>query len=209
MKPEALKSKFKSYKKPQITQHSGYKYYHFPATKTQNHRTKILKKILTFVLLMNDKITVSQAQLKLEYYCSYQERCHQEVVEKLHQLGMKSDEIDAVIVHLLEHNFLNEERFARSFARGKHRIKQWGKNRIVNELKLRQVSAPNIKLALTEIEEEQYYQVFEELSERHWHGLKERNGQKKRKKFCDYLLRRGWESHLVYEKMKELENSPG
>ena len=80
---------------------------------------------------MTEKPTLAEATLKLEYYCSYQERCHQEVVDKLYQLGMKSDEIDAIVVHLLQHNFLNEERFARSFARGKHRIKSWGKIRIV------------------------------------------------------------------------------
>lgn len=154
---------------------------------------------------MNEKLTLAEAQLKLEYYCSYQERCHQETVQKCYDLGMKSDEIDTIIVHLLQNNFLNEERFARSFARGKYRIKSWGKVRIINELKFRQVSAPNIKLALTEIPEEEYEETFDKLAERHWHSLTERKGQKKNKKFCDYLLRRGWESNLVYDKLKRLE----
>lgn len=154
---------------------------------------------------MNEKLSLSEAQLKLEYYCSYQERCHQEVVQKCYDLGMKSNEVDTIVVHLLEHNFLNEERFARSFARGKHRIKGWGKMRIVNELKQRQISAPNIKCALTEITDGEYEETFEKLAERHWETLTERNPQKKKKKFCDYLLRKGWESNLVYEKLKELE----
>lgn len=158
---------------------------------------------------MTEKLTLAEATLKLEYYCSYQERCHSEVVDKLYQLGMKSDEIDVVVVHLLQHHFLNEERFARSFARGKHRIKSWGKIRIVNELKARQISAPNIKAALTEITEEEYLATFHQLAERHWHSLTERKGPKKNKKFCDYLLRRGWESQLVYEKMKEFGSSTG
>jgi regulatory protein len=158
---------------------------------------------------MTEKLTLQEATVKLEYYCSYQERCHQEVVDKLYQLGMKSDEIDQIVVHLLQHNFLNEERFARSFARGKHRIKLWGKIRIVNELKQRHVSAPNIKAALSEISEEQYRETFDQLAERHWQSLTERKGQKKNKKFCDYLLRRGWESQLVYEKMREIGSSTG
>mgnify|MGYP006126810111 CR=1 FL=1 len=95
---------------------------------------------------MSEKLSLAEATLKLEYYCSYQERCHQEVVDKLYQLGMKSDEIDTIVVHLLQHNFLNEERFARSFARGKHRIKSWGKIRIVNELKQRHISIEISKL---------------------------------------------------------------
>lgn len=158
---------------------------------------------------MTEKPTLAEATLKLEYYCSYQERCHQEVVDKLYQLGMKSDEIDTIVVHLLQHNFLNEERFARSFARGKHRIKSWGKIRIVNELKQRHISAPNIKAALSEIDEEAYQETFHQLAERYWNSLTERDGQKKNKKFCDYLLRRGWESQLVYEKMKEFGSSTG
>ena len=156
---------------------------------------------------MNEKLTIKQALPKLEYYCSYQERCHQEVVQKCYDLGMKSQEVDTIVVHLLHNNFLNEERFARSFARGKHRIKSWGKIRIVNELKQRHISAPNIKCALTEIVEEEYRQTLDILSERHWDSIREPNVQKKRKKFCDFLLRKGWESNLVYEKLKEFERS--
>ncbi|MEO5777923.1 MAG: regulatory protein RecX [Flavobacterium sp.] len=155
---------------------------------------------------MKEAITLKEAQLKLEYYCSYQERCHQEVVQKTYDLGMKTDEIDAIVVHLIQNNFLNEERFARSFARGKHRIKLWGKNRIVNELKQRQISAPNIKCALTEIIEDEYQDAFDKLAERHWETIKESNVQKKKKKFCDYLLRKGWESNLIYAKLKELSS---
>ena len=155
---------------------------------------------------MNEKPTVNEAKLKLEHYCSYQERCHQEVMQKLYDLEIKSNEADVVIVHLIENNFLNEERFARSFARGKHRIKFWGKGRIVNELKQRKISAPNIKCALTEISEEEYSDTLDKLAERHWENLKEPNAQKKKKKFCDYLLRKGWESNLVYEKLKELSS---
>ena len=156
---------------------------------------------------MNEKLTLTEAQLKLEYYCSYQERCHQEVVQKLYDLGMKSQEIDAIVVHLLQNNFLNEERFARSFARGKHRIKNWGKIRIVNELKYRHISTNNINFALTEISEAEYKDTFHKLAEHHWETIRESNVQKKKKKWCDYLLRKGWESNLVYEKMKELSSS--
>ncbi len=154
---------------------------------------------------MTEITTFAKAKLKLEHYCSYQERCHREVADKLYQLGIKGEETDLIVVHLLQHNFLNEERFARSFARGKHRIKAWGKTRIINELKQRQISAVNIKAALTEITDAEYQAAFHQLAERHWHSLTERKGLKKNKKFCDYLLRRGWESQLVYEKLKELE----
>ena len=143
-------------------------------------------------------------QKKLEYYCVYQDRCHQEVQQKLWDFGLSTEEKDLLVVHLITNNFLNEERFARSFARGKHRIMHWGKIRIINEMKFRNVSAPNIKSALTEISTEEYQKNFTTLSERLWDSLRESDKTKKHKKFCDYLLRKGWESNLVYDKLKEL-----
>ncbi|MEO8533286.1 MAG: regulatory protein RecX [Flavobacterium sp.] len=154
---------------------------------------------------MNSICTPKQALLKLEHFCAYQERCHAEVMTKLYSLKMTSDEIDSIVVQLIESNFLNETRFACSFARGKHRIKFWGKIRIKNELKARQISSTNITLALKEISPEEYMTTFEQLSERSWNAITEKNMLKKRKKFCDYMLRRGYESNLVYDKMKELE----
>lgn len=154
---------------------------------------------------MNSICTPIEALQKLERYCAYQERCHAEVVSKLYSLKMTPDEIDQIVVQLIDSNFLNETRFACSFARGKHRIKFWGKIRITNELKARQISTANITLALKEITAEEYETTFEQLSERCWNSIQEKNVLKKRKKFCDYMLRRGYESFLVYDKVTCLE----
>ena len=154
---------------------------------------------------MKDFFTINEATKKLEHYCAYQDRCHEEVIQKLRSMKMDSDEIDAIIVHLIASNFLNESRFACSFARGKHRIKHWGKIRIVNELKFRKISQYNINLALKEITTEEYEATFHNLAEQNWESIRESNPLKKRKKFCDYVLRKGFESNLVYEKVKELE----
>jgi regulatory protein len=121
-------------------------------------------------------------------------------------MGIEMTSIDVIVVHLIQHNFLNEERFACSFARGKHRIKHWGKIRIVNELKFRNISSYNITTALKEITPEEYSATFHSAAERYWESLSETNLLKKRKKFCDFLLRKGFESQLIYEKVKELEN---
>ena len=154
---------------------------------------------------MQDSFTVSEATKKLEHYCAYQERCHEEVVRKLRSMNMISQAIDIIVVHLIENNYLNEERFARSFARGKHRIKSWGKTRIISELKARHISKYNIDAALKEISLDEYLETFNKTSETIWENIRENNALKKRKKFCDYLLRKGFESNLIYEKVKELE----
>lgn len=154
---------------------------------------------------MKDVFSIKEAVQKIEYFCSYQERCHDEVVAKLRTMKMNSEEIDQIMVHLIADNFLNEERFACSFARGKHRIKHWGKIRIVNELKYKNISQTLINTALKEITPEEYLATFHTLAERQWETIRETNTAKKRKKCCDYLLRRGFESNLVYDKVKELE----
>ena len=151
--------------------------------------------------------SLKEALQKIELFCAYQERCHDEVVSKLHSMKMDLDEIDQIMVHLITENFINEERFACSFARGKHHIKHWGEIRIVNELKFRNISQTLINIALKEISSEEYLETFHSLAERHWNAIRESNTLKKRKKFCDYMLRRGFESSLVYDKVKELENS--
>jgi regulatory protein len=156
---------------------------------------------------MKEVYSIKEAISKIEHYCAYQERCHTEVEQKLRTMKMDSEEIDEIIAHLIGYNFLNESRFACSFARGKHRIKHWGRVRIVNELKFRNITTYNINLALKEIPQEEYTSTFDTVSERQWETIRETNMLKKRKKFCDYLLRRGFESNLIYEKVKELEST--
>lgn len=147
--------------------------------------------------------SVDEAQKKLENYCAYQERCHKEVRAKLRNMNMIPEAIDTIMVHLIEHNFLNEERFAKAFVSGKFRIKKWGKNRLIRELKFREISKYSIDVALKEIDLDDYYNTLDELTKKRIAQVKETNGYKKKKKVADYLLYRGWESHLVYEKLKE------
>ena len=156
---------------------------------------------------MKEVYSLKEAIQKIEHYCAYQERCHEEVEQKLRSMKMDSEEIDQIIAHVINDNFLNEERFACSFARGKHRIKYWGKIRITNELKFRGINQTLINIALKEISPEEYYSTFDALANRHWESIQEKNSLKKRKKFCDFMLRRGFESNLVYEKVRDLEIS--
>ena len=143
----------------------------------------------------------------MEHYCAYRERCHKEVHLKLKEMRMIPDAIDLIVHDLITHNYLNETRFAQAFVRGKFRIKKWGKNRLLRELKLRDISQYNIKIALKEISESDYLSTFHELSDKRWQQLNgEDNLQKKKKKFADYLLYRGWESNLIWEKINDFSS---
>ena len=160
--------------------------------------------LLFLHMLKHKTYTVGDAQKKLENYCAYQERCHQEVRQKLQDMHMIPEAIDQIIGHLIQHNYLNEERFSKAYVIGKLRQKHWGKNRLTLELKKRDVSKNNINAALAEIDEQEYNEIFETLVEKRMDQLKEPNKLKLKKKLVEYLLYRGWESFLVYDKANEL-----
>ena len=100
------------------------------------------------------QLTKEQALQKLKHYCGYQERSHAEVKAKLYELGVRKADHDEIISTLIEEDYLNEERFAMAFARGKFRMKQWGRIKIKYELKQKQVSEYCIKKAFKEINED-------------------------------------------------------
>ena len=152
-----------------------------------------------------ENYTFEEIKHKLEYYCSYQDRCHKEVEQKLNSFTLITALKEKVIVHLIENNFINAERFAQSFVRGKPNYKSWGKNRIVNELQFRNISSRIIETALKEIPEATYLENFHALAEKNWEIIKEPKGQKRNKKFVDFLHRKGYETSLIYERLKELE----
>lgn len=149
--------------------------------------------------------TLEEAQKKLEYYCAYQERCHLEVVKKLEDMGMIQLVIDQIVGHLIHENYLNESRFAQSFARGKFRIKKWGKQRIIRELKNRQLSEFTIRLGLKEISEEDYTNTLYKLTEKFWMNNAHLTLHKRKKKVVDALRFRGWESNLIFMALADLE----
>jgi regulatory protein len=148
--------------------------------------------------------TVDEAITLLENYCAYQERCHKDVETKLFQLHLIPEAKEKIILHLIQHNYLNEERFAKAFARGKFSIKNWGKQRIKNELKLRNISNYNINSALKEINEEEYLQTLETLSTKKLQLIKETNLLKKKSKLANYLISKGFETTLVFNHLNTI-----
>jgi regulatory protein len=135
-------------------------------------------------------LTKEQALQKLKQYCAYQERCHQEVKEKLYALGVWKRDHDEIIATLIEENYLNEERFAIAYAGGKFRIKGWGRIKIKYELKQKQVSEYCIKKALKQIDESDYIAKLTKLATEKYQSLKGEQYLIRKKKTIDYLVGR-------------------
>lgn len=149
------------------------------------------------------KITDEKAALaKAEHYCAYQERSQQEVREKLYEWGMYPAGVENVIMHLVESNFLNEERFANAYTKGKFRQKGWGKIKIKQGLKLKKVSEPLIKKALKTIDEDEYLQMLQKVIHKKGALLSEKDPYKRRYKLQQYALSRGYENDLISDLLK-------
>ena len=132
-----------------------------------------------------EKLNYEEARLKAARYCTYQERCQKEVVNKLYSYGLNTTHVNELLSYLITENFINEERFSKAYAGGKFRIKQWGRLRIQRELKKRQISEYCIRKGLEEIDEEDYLSTAKKLIKKKSDQLSTELTFVKKKKNCN------------------------
>jgi len=120
-------------------------------------------------------------------------------------LKIYGDDLEEVISELINQDFLNEERYARSYARGKFRIKKWGRNKIKQQLQARHVSAYCIKKGMEEIEEEDYLSTLNNIIDKTASKYAELDAFKRKDKVIKYAFSRGFEAPLIFEIIRERE----
>lgn len=134
----------------------------------------------------------------IRHYCAYQERCHSEVRYKLVELGFRGEALEEAIASLIADNFLNEERFARSYCGGKFRIRHWGRRKIIQALKQKQVSDYCIRKGLEEISDADYWHSLQQLALQKSRELRgERNEWIRKQKLQRYLIQKGYEQDWI------------
>lgn len=141
---------------------------------------------------------------KIKRYCAYQERSHFEVREKLYSLGLYKNQVETILTELIADNYLDEERFACSFARGRFNLKQWGRIKIKYALKLKRVSDYNIKTALKQINEDDYKATLQKVATAKWDALEGEHYITRQAKTTAYLLQKGFEAPLVQQAVRAL-----
>jgi regulatory protein len=155
---------------------------------------------------MNTKKALSflEAKYKIEAYCAYQERCEKEVVVRLNKWDVYGEQADVIIADLILNNFLNEERFAEAFVSGKIRIKKWGKIKIKQHLKQKQISNYSMTKALNSVDDELYLLNLNQLIEKKKKDLKISHSisWENRAKIQRFLQSKGYENDLIFEALK-------
>ncbi|OFZ00284.1 MAG: RecX family transcriptional regulator [Bacteroidetes bacterium RIFCSPLOWO2_12_FULL_31_6] len=152
------------------------------------------------------KLTPNQATIKAQLSCAYQERCQQEMRDKLYEWGLYSNDVENIIANLISDNYLNEERFAKAYAGGKFRIKKWGRVKIKIELKRRKISDYCIKKAMQEIDENDYIKILKDVITKKLKEIPKGKQQIRNYKAAQYTISRGFEGDLVWEEIKQLES---
>jgi len=145
-----------------------------------------------------------ESKLKIASFCAYQERCQKEVREKLLEKGVEEDQAEELIAFLITEGYLNEERFARAYVRGKFRLKKWGRRKIQFELKNKDLSEYVLKKGFEEIDEDEYWEVLKGLVEKKSAEIKVKDNFQKRDKIFKYLYSRGFESDLIQLALVEI-----
>lgn len=142
--------------------------------------------------------TMQEAKVKASFYCAYQERTHEDVRKKLYSLGLREEEVEEILSDLIVEDFVNEERFAKTFAGGKFRLKKWGKKKIKHELKKRKISPYCVEKAMEEIDDDIYRTTMTELIAKKWEKTSGRIPSRK-SAVVRYLMGKGYEPGLVWE----------
>ena len=133
---------------------------------------------------------------KIEYFCAYQERCHSDVINKLNKLGVFGNQVDEYICYLIDENFLSETRYSEAYVRGKFNNNNWGRIKIIRELKSRNISEWNINNALLQIDDSEYEKKLDKICDK---LLKQISGTSSevRNKIVRRLTQKGWETDLI------------
>lgn len=155
--------------------------------------------------MMNGKIfDVKIVKERIRHYCAVMDRCQFQVITKLKSYGVSDALADEILIELIQNKYLDEERFARSFCSGKFKIKRWGRNKIAFELSKLKVPKSCILLAMSEIDDIDYKNVIRHLANKKMASLKDKNSYVRKKKVVDSLLRKGYESELVWSYVHKL-----
>ena len=141
--------------------------------------------------------TFDEIKQKIVNYCVYQDRCHAEVEQKMREFLLIPEAKEEILLYLIKENYLNEERFTRSYVRGKFYIKKWGRNKIKVNLLQKGISEKLIIKAYDEIDERDYQDAIRDFIEKlvpTYKGLKD---YQKKQKIIKHLLSKGYEYDLI------------
>ena len=153
---------------------------------------------------MKKECTENEARYKAEAYCVTAERCVSEVRNKLIQWGVPQEVMNNIIKRLLEERFIDEGRYAKAYAREKHRFQHWGRMKIMQALKIKQISSDLVDEALADLDREDYMESLSFLLQKKAKEVKARTEYERRGKLIRFAIGRGYEMDVIIHCLKNV-----
>ena len=152
----------------------------------------------------NKPLTSDQVLDKMAKFCAYQERCVKDVRDKLKTFDIPEEEKTKILDYLLDNRFVNDERYAKAFVRGKVNQSGWGINKIRFHLMQKGIGKELIDEALGQTDEEVYRQRLIDILKTKSKTIKAESDFEKKRKLAAYAIQKGFEGSLVWEVLKDL-----
>lgn len=153
---------------------------------------------------MKKECTVEEARLKAEAYCAMSEHCTDDVCRKLEQWGAPLAAYDSILEHLKKEKYVDDARYAIAFVRDKYRFNQWGRMKIVQALRMKQIASVEINRALEEIDETEYSDILTSVIQRKQPTIKAANDYERRGKLIRFAAGRGYEMEKILQCLERI-----
>ncbi len=142
-------------------------------------------------------ISEEQALKRAMQICSRQEKCKNDIHQKLKMWNIEDSSAETIIENLVNENFIDEERFSIAFANDKYKFNKWGKQKIRFQLSAKKISDSHIYTALSEIDNELYFSIIEkEIITKH-KNTKANSDWELKAKIMQFAQSRGYEIEIV------------
>lgn len=149
-------------------------------------------------------MTEEEVRLKAESYCVAAERSRMEVSMKLQLWGVSVEAQERILCRLEKEKYLDEKRYAAAYVRDKYRFNQWGRVKIAQMLRAKQVSPGVVSAALEDIDETEYRSILISMLSRKRLTVKASNDYERRGKLIRFALGRGYEMDEVLSCMQRI-----
>ena len=149
-------------------------------------------------------LTPDQVLDKMAKYCAYQERCVKDVKDKLKTFDISEEEKTKILDYLLDNRFVNDNRFAKAFVRGKVNQSGWGVNKIRFHLIQKGIDKDIIDEAIGQTDNEVYRQRLIDILKAKSKTIKANSDFEKKRKLAAYAMQKGFEGNLIWEVLKDL-----
>ena len=153
---------------------------------------------------MGKDCSAEEARIKAEAYCSVSEHCRADVLRKLQLWGVSMEDWEGIVRHLEEEKYVDDGRYALAFVRDKYRFNQWGRVKIAQALRMKQVPSACIAEALEEIDEEEYLSILTALLRRKQRSVKAASDYERKGKLIRFAAGHGYEMEDILQCMKQI-----